>query len=501
MMKKLLATVALSSLLSFSAFAQDAASVISNASRAMGVDNLDSITFYGSGANFNLGQNNNANGPWPRVNLNDFRRTIDFTRPALRTTAVTVAVPVTGGAAAPTPFNQNFTPDNTAWGQHLEIWTSPWGFLKGAAANNATRDARTVDGVRYQVVTWEAPQKAPSGVAYRVVGYINANTNLVDKVDTWVENPVFGDLMVETSYTNYRDNNGLKYPMTIVQSRAGWPAFEVQILGADANPANLAALMAPPPPAPGGGPPPGPPPPISSEQLADGVYRITGGYVALAVEFDDHIFMFEPAGQNETRSQEVMAEAKRVIPNKPIRYGVLSHHHFDHTSGLPAVVAEGVTIVTHEVNKEFFENALAQPRTLAPDAMSRSGKEAVIETVGDMRVFTDGTRTVEVHNIKGLPHADGMLIAYLPDLGIVAYADMFNLPPATNPVPNPPVVGTMVMAENLERLGLNWSRLVSVHPPAPDRPITREDVLNSLSPSHPSCDLPALRGRLPGCGR
>jgi hypothetical protein len=255
MIKKLLGAVVCANVLSFYAFAQDAATVVADSSRAMGVDNLDSITYYGSGANFNLGQNNNANGPWPRVNLNDLRRTIDFTRPALRTTAVTVAVPVTGGAAVPTPFNQNFTPDNTAWAQHLEIWTTPWGFLKGAAANDATRSARTIDGVRYEEVTWETPQKAPSGMSYRVVGYINRDTNLVDKVDTWVENPIFGDLKVETRYTNYRDNNGLKYPTSIVQTRAGWPTFEAQLLGADANPVNLAALMAPPPPTPGVGPP------------------------------------------------------------------------------------------------------------------------------------------------------------------------------------------------------------------------------------------------------
>ena len=157
------------------------------------------------------------------------------------------------------------------------------------------------------------------------------------------------------------------------------------------------------------------------------MYRITGGYVALAVEFNDHILIFEPAGQNEARAQAIIAEAKRVIPNKPIRYGVLSHHHFDHTSGIAAVVAEGITIVTHEANKEFFENALSAPRTLAPDSMSKSGKRPVIETVGDKRVFTDGTQTVEIHNIKGLPHADGMLIAYIPSARIVAYADMFNL--------------------------------------------------------------------------
>ena len=244
--------------------------------------------------------------------------------------------------------------------------------------------------------------------------------------------------------------------------------------------------MTPPaPPAGAGGPPPGGPPPAppaaASERLANGVYRITGGYVALAVEFNDHILIFEPAGQNEARAQAIIAEAKRVIPNKPIRYGVLSHHHFDHTSGIGAVVAEGITIVTHEVNEEFFENALSGPRTLAPDAMARSGKKAVIETVGDKRVFTDGTQTVEIHNIKGLPHADGMLIAYIPSARIVAYADMFNLwRRASQPVPNPPVVGTQVFVANLERLGLDWENIISVHAPNPDRPITRRDILATL---------------------
>ena len=90
--RPILAAVAVSSLLSASAFGQNAATVISNASRAMGADNLNSITYYGSAANYNLGQNNNANGPWPRVNVNDYRRTIDFTQPALRSTGGAVGL-------------------------------------------------------------------------------------------------------------------------------------------------------------------------------------------------------------------------------------------------------------------------------------------------------------------------------------------------------------------------------------------------------------------------
>ena len=466
------------------AWAQNAATVIANASKNMGVEGLSSITYYGSGANYNLGQSNNANYPWPRVNVNDYRRTIDFTKPALLSTGVTFAVPVTGGPAAPAPFTQNISSANPAWAQQLEIWVSPWGFLMGAQQYNATARRRTVDGEQLTELAWESPVKSPGGAAYRVVGYVNSD-NLVARVDTWLENPVFGDMLVTTEYSDYRDNLGLKYPAAIVQKRGGWPTFDAQILGAHANPANLTALMTPPaPPAGAGGPPPGgppAPPAAASERLANGVYRITGGYVALAVEFNDHILIFEPAGQNEARAQAIFNEAKRVIPGKPIRYGVLSHHHFDHTSGIGAVVAEGVTIVTHEVNEEFFENALSGARTLAPDSMSRSGKKAVIETVGDKRVFTDGTQTVEIHNIKGLPHADGMLIAYIPSARIVAYADMFNLvAPGQPPVPNPPVIGTQVFVANLERLGLDWENIISVHAPNPDRPITRRDILATL---------------------
>jgi len=479
------AAVALAALAATSAaVAQNAATVIANASKSMGVEGLSSVTYYGSAANYNLGQNNNANYPWPRTNVNDYRRTIDFTKPALLSTGQTYAVPVTGGPAALAPFTQNIQSTNPAWAQQLEIWVSPWGFLMGAQQYNATARRRTVDGDQLTELSWESPVKSPGGAAYRVVGYVNRD-NLVTQVDTWLENPVFGDMLVSTKYSDYRDNLGLKYPSAIVQSRGGWPTFDAQILGANANPANLAALTTPPaPPAGAGGPPPGgappAPPAVASERLANGVYRITGGYVALAVEFNDHILIYEPAGQNEARAQAIIAEAKRVIPNKPIRYGVLSHHHFDHTSGIGAVVAEGITIVTHEVNEEFFENALSGARTLAPDAMARSGKKAVIETVGDKRVFTDGTQTVEIHTIKGLPHADGMLVAYIPSARIVAYADMFNLPTAAQPVPNPPVVGTQVFVANLERLGLDWENIISVHAPAPDRPITRRDILASL---------------------
>ena len=105
MLKKCIGAIALVALLAATSAAQDAKAIISNASKAMGVDGLNSVTFYGAGANFNLGQNNNSNAPWPRANANDYVRTIDFMRPASRATWVTY------GAMSPLPAMVNVPPD------------------------------------------------------------------------------------------------------------------------------------------------------------------------------------------------------------------------------------------------------------------------------------------------------------------------------------------------------------------------------------------------------
>jgi len=466
---------------------QDAKSLVQAASKAMGIENVNSVMFYGSGANFNLGQSNRANGPWPRTNLNDYTRAIDFSQSASRATAVTWSAPVTGGAAARGAFTQNITAENVTWAQQLEIWITPWGFLKGAAANGATVKDDSLGLKKYKVVTWKTTQKSPSGKPYTVEGFINSD-NLVDRVNTWIENPIFGDMLVQTLYTDYRDNNGFKFPASIEQKRGGWATFEAQILWANPNPANIQQLLTPPAPQPATGgtavaavPVAAPTAPaVKSEKLSDGVYRINGAYNAMAIEFKDYIVLFEGGAQSETRAQEIIAEAKRVIPNKPIRYSILTHHHFDHSSGLPAIVAEGATIITHDVNKSFLEKALSARRTLAPDSMSESRKKPKIEAVTEKRVLEDEMRTVEIHHVVGLPHADGMLMIYLPKEKILAYADMFNLPPASDPVPNPPVVGTIVFLENIERLKLEPERIMSVHSLNPDRLATRADILKSL---------------------
>src|SRR6185295_5455086 len=118
---------------------------------------------------------------------------------------------------------------------------------------------------------------------------------------------------------------------------------------------------------------------VTAEKLGDGLYRFTAGngsYDSVIVEFKDYIMMLE-AGQSEARALAYVAEIKKMYPNKPIRYVMNTHPHSDHTGGLPVLVAEGATIITHKNNEEFFKRAFSTPRTLlnpATDALARTPK-------------------------------------------------------------------------------------------------------------------------------
>jgi glyoxylase-like metal-dependent hydrolase (beta-lactamase superfamily II) len=456
-----------------SAMAQDAKTVIANAQKALG--DVKSITYSGSAKDVAFQQcgsnaaDMNCRGTHdPMRPINNYVRVIDLTAPASRATGATNN-PAGGGATQPMPgtFFQGITTQQTdvsqPWANSVEFYITPWGFLKGAAANNATVSKKKVDGKSYTVLTWSPTVKAASGKSYVINGYVN-DKNLVDRVETWLGDNIMGDMHILAIYSGWKDFGGVMAPAKIVQTRGGWPFFEVDVTAAKANPPDVSALV-PAPAGRGDGAPRGAPAPlvVTSEKLGDGLYRLTtgpGSYDSVIVEFKNYVMMLE-AGQGttpvENRALAYVAETKKLIPNKPIRYVVNTHPHADHTGGLPVLVAEGATIVTQKNNEAFLDKALNTPRTLLNDTLAKNPKKAKFETVAEKKVYSDGTRTVELYHVSPVPHSNGLIIAYIPKEKILFQGDFSVTPgqPANDHV--------KALVPILEKLNLDFDRYINVH--------------------------------------
>jgi len=449
MRSKILIALTLACALRVAAGAQDAKSVLEVTIKNMG--DVTSIQYSGSGAVFTLGQSLSPASPWPRVEVKSFTRTVDYDKLATRNEGVgpqgALATQFLAGDKAWGQAGANLTPASPAVtaDRQLQIWLTPHGFLKGALAHKAT-----VKRGQVMTVTFTTPSK------HRVTGTISRD-HLVEKVESWVDNSVLGDMHVEATYGGYRDFGGFKFPTTMVQKQGGFPVSDLTVTEAKAGaPLDLAVpdsvRQATPPPV-----------RVTSEKLADGVWYLTGGsHHSVAVEFADHVAVIE-APLNEERSTAVIAEVKKLNPAKPIRYLVNTHHHFDHSGGLRTYVAEGATIVTHQSNQDFYEATFKAPHTLNPDRQWREKRKAKILAVGAKHALADGARTLEIHHIQGNPHNTGIVMAYLPKERLLVEVDVYTPPAPNAPPPASPAPAAVNLYENILRLNLDVDRIAPLH--------------------------------------
>jgi glyoxylase-like metal-dependent hydrolase (beta-lactamase superfamily II) len=468
------------------------ADALKAAAAALGVANVKTLGFAGAGAAFSVGQNFTPSDPWPRVPVTSFTALINFDTGSMRqeiTREMGTVMPRGGGApftgvqrqqavvsgdfawnvpvvaAAPPPAAAPGgapaaapaaapagPPPAAAPATQLErmafIWSTPQGFLKAALASNATQKA-VAGGTEVSFVS----------AGHKMVGIINAK-NEVEKVQAWIDQSVVGDMLVETVYSDYRNfGNGVMFPSKIVQSQDGFPALDLTINAVMINmPVDIAVpdvvknFKAP-------------DVVVTANKMADGVFYLTGGtHHSLAVEMKDYIVLVDTPN-NEARASAVIAKTKEIIPKKPIRFIVTSHHHWDHLGGIRTAMAEGATIVTYQTNKAFLERVAKTPHTIVPDKLAgMKNKQVRILGVPAMYKLTDGTRTVELHLLTNYEHTGDMMVVYLPKEGILAEPDAFT-PPA---MAGGAIVVTAVpyaaaLYDNVQRLKLNVKTIAPFH--------------------------------------
>ncbi len=458
-----------------SSLSADVARFHAAALEALGGQDLDGIELTGAGWDACLGQAWSVSEGWARWELNDYRRSIDYERGVSTQSAMRRAEldpgrvggcgAQPGASAAP----QRSAIDAAAsWPAQLPIWLTPHGFLKLLTSGNPEISP---DDSGWNVTL----PVTRNDIAYTLVGRFSDDHEL-SSIQTWIDNPIFGDMEVLAEFGGYREYEDLRFPESLTVNQGGFATLDLRIDTVTANPEvtlpadNRGRRRT--------GAADGQP---AFTEIGNGIFAFHGGYQAVAVEFDTFAVLVDGL-QSDARVRELIALTGEATPGKPIRYVISTHSHFDHASGLRLLAAEGAVIVTHAMNVSFFEQALAAPRTLMNGAGESNPAPVQVQGVdGRFEIADESGQRIEIHALGPSPHAADMLVAYLPSIRAIVEADV--LQPWINPIfgggrdgPHPYLV---YLADELESASIDYESFIPIHVP-PTPPMMRRSDLEAV---------------------
>jgi glyoxylase-like metal-dependent hydrolase (beta-lactamase superfamily II) len=504
----------------------DPGPVLAAASKAINEQSLRCITFSGTGYSGPVGQTfeNAVNIDWQRSEMGNYTRTINWEagtsketfdrKPGNNPASWKYGLGWVGGT--PTQANLRQThivngryawhidgtgapvavPPEIADVYQLDVWMNPHGFLKAARMPGANpralwrweqiekgRDGNVVAPERVHVVGITVLGK------FRVDATINSQ-NVITRLKATVNENVLGDFNIEQESTEFVTAGPSRWPINW-HSHQGWDdnwQFASESTGHNAYggkfpnvQANVCEDAVSVPESVKQAQPPNPAL-VSVEKMADGVHLLGGGPAnSYMVEFRDFVAVFEAPGSEE-RSLAVIEQIAKLAPNKPIRWLISSHPHFDHIGGLRTYNHIGATVVTHMFNLKFLNRDVLtyKARTVKPDILSLWPPTEVAEgynyeAIQENFVITDNSRILRVYYVQPLNHVAGMLMAYLPAERIAFEADLFD----THEAPRPAQIPAMRSFHNqVQRMKLDVATVAPVH----GKPVPWSTFMSALGP-------------------
>ena len=439
-------------------FVNDAADALGGRNRIQAVKTL---TIEGEGTNYNLGQDMLPDAATQQFAVTGYKRQIDIANRRQRVEQT--RTPKFAYFQGPQPQTQiQGLDDQVAYNvsaagaatrlaaqaeldRRADLYHHPLALVRAVLDSKAT-----VSNVR-QVGTVRQGDITATGGAPVTMSLDAAGVPLSISSKSYHAN--LGDVVITTTFGEYQEVSGLKLPAQFTGKVDDFTTWEIHAAKqtADADVGDLAA------PASARGPAPAPPAPnVTVESIGKGVWWLAGqSHHSVLVEFSDHLMLID-APQSEARALAVMAKAKELAPGKPLKQLVTTHHHFDHTAGLRAAIAEGMTVVTQGGNRAWVEAMAQRPHTLQPDVLSKKQQRLIVETVDEEREYKDPAMTVMLYHVDGNPHSDTMLMAYLPRDHVVIEVDAFSPGAAVNPY-------AANLLENIRKRKLRVDRIVPLH--------------------------------------
>jgi hypothetical protein len=319
------------------------------------------------------------------------------------------------GDASDAPVRATRAGGSAARDRRLQMLHHPVAIVHAALNPGATiSNARTEHDEPHVDVTTVAGDTVTLGV--------DPETSLPTHVKYMGYDANWGDVHLEARFADYREQDGLVLPASIVTMQDEWVTAEREVATTiDGDASGIEApdeirVSAPAAPA---------PPAVPVEEVAAGIWWLTGSsHRSVVFEFDDHLMLFE-VPLTEARALAVI-ETARSLSDKPLTHVLVSHHHLDHAGGFRAAVSERLTIVTHRGNEAFFRELASRPHTIEQDALARNPSDPIFELVDDTLTIADDTLEVQLYHALNISHMGLGLYAYVPRDRLLAQADLFD---------------------------------------------------------------------------
>jgi glyoxylase-like metal-dependent hydrolase (beta-lactamase superfamily II) len=200
---------------------------------------------------------------------------------------------------------------------------------------------------------------------------------------------------------------------------------------------------------------------VNLVELAPNVWRAEGGtHHSLIVDQGTRLLVAE-APLSAQRMEALLDTLHARFPTKAVGLVINTHHHWDHSGGLRAVLAAGVPVVTHARNVSFVRSIAMARKTVRPDVLSRRLGPArpplpPITAVEDSLVLGTGDGRVIAYRLPSA-HVEGLLAVYVPSARILFQSDVVNA------TPTPAAAGSAELVRFVKARGIAVDRVAGGH--------------------------------------